>query len=56
MADKICNSCATPILNKKGSVEFTCPNCGKAKIIRCLSCRTSSATYKCPNCGFEGPA
>lgn len=50
----ICSSCKREISND-GGVIFTCPNCGKSKIVRCMHCRELAAKYVCENCGFEGP-
>ncbi len=50
-----CISCKESITNKPGSVNFKCPKCGKAEIVRCKNCREIVAKYKCPECGFEGP-
>lgn len=38
-----------------GTIRFTCPNCGKAKIVRSQKHRISAVRYKCPECSFEGP-
>jgi len=50
--EKTCSTCGS-----KTAVygEFPCPNCGKAKLIRCKHCRSINNSYKCPECGFEGP-
>ncbi|MBN2053099.1 DUF1610 domain-containing protein [Candidatus Woesearchaeota archaeon] len=50
-----CLSCNVSVVNDRGSVKFTCPNCGQYTIIRCSNCRKTVAKYKCPACGFEGP-
>ena len=50
---KRCTSCKKEVSQEY--VEFKCPSCGKAKIIRCLNCRTTSRPYKCQDCNFEGP-
>ena len=55
MVDKVCNSCKADISIVPKSVEFSCPNCGNIKIIRCGKCRKISAEYKCEECGFVGP-
>ncbi len=56
MADKkVCVSCKTNIANLKGSVEFSCPNCNKTKIIRCFKCRELGSKYACSSCNFTGP-
>ncbi|MBP1450041.1 MAG: DUF1610 domain-containing protein [Thermoproteus sp.] len=36
-------------------VEFVCPNCGKAAIVRSFKSRKLGIIYRCPACGFEGP-
>ena len=36
-------------------VEFPCPNCGSAVIVRSYKARKLGITYRCPVCGFEGP-
>lgn len=54
MADT-CNSCKQRIVNTKGSVKFTCPNCKKQDIVRCAHCREAGLKYHCPECDFEGP-
>ncbi|MDI3544411.1 MAG: Zn-ribbon RNA-binding protein [Candidatus Woesearchaeota archaeon] len=51
----ICSSCKKDVSNKKGSVSFLCPNCGKAEIVRCVDCRKRGTKYVCPVCGFVGP-
>ena len=50
-----CNSCNIKLTNLVGSAKFKCPNCGKADIIRCKSCREVGAKYKCSQCEFTGP-
>ncbi len=50
-----CSSCGVNIENQKGWVEFGCPGCGKAKIIRCGKCRKLTNVYECGSCGFRGP-
>ncbi|MGC8587298.1 MAG: zinc finger domain-containing protein [Candidatus Micrarchaeia archaeon] len=52
MPGKTCISCGRLT---KDYVEFKCPNCGKANIVRCSHCRETYVRYKCPECGFEGP-
>ncbi len=49
-----CKSCRKEIVNDPGSVSFACPQCDKAKISRCKSCREVSARYTC-ECGLTGP-
>ena len=36
-------------------VEFVCPSCSKAKIVRCADCRKEMVEYTCLECGFVGP-
>lgn len=56
MAENLyCSSCKKRVVNLVGSVKFSCPNCGKADIVRCKHCRQIVAKFKCPECGFEGP-
>ncbi|MFT4312398.1 MAG: zinc finger domain-containing protein [Candidatus Woesearchaeota archaeon] len=43
------------LLNNTGSVQFTCPNCLKGKIIRTKNNRQIMARYTCTECGFVGP-
>ncbi|MCW1301442.1 MAG: zinc finger domain-containing protein [Candidatus Nanoarchaeia archaeon] len=50
-----CSSCGTDISTVSNSVSFSCPNCGKATIVRCGKCRKLVVKYKCSSCGFEGP-
>ena len=50
-----CTSCGKDIRAKDNFVRFLCPNCGKAEIIRCSTCKALSRKYKCPSCGFVGP-
>jgi len=52
LAGKVCTSCGR--LSHK-YVEFKCPKCGEATIVRCEHCREAYTSYKCPKCGFEGP-
>ena len=49
---KRCTSCGTEA--KFNYSEFTCPSCGKGKIIRCESCKDLATKYGC-SCGFTGP-
>ncbi|HLD07149.1 MAG TPA: zinc finger domain-containing protein [Candidatus Nanoarchaeia archaeon] len=51
----VCSSCKRNIVGDRGSTQFNCPECGKAKLIRCVSCREIAAKYSCPECGFTGP-
>ncbi|MBS3171502.1 RNA-binding protein [Candidatus Woesearchaeota archaeon] len=53
--NEVCTSCKTNIANLKGSVEFSCPNCNKSKIVRCFKCRELGSKYVCLSCGFSGP-
>ncbi|RLE43102.1 RNA-binding protein [Candidatus Woesearchaeota archaeon] len=55
MVNKTCISCKKSIENDSGAVEFPCPNCGEATIVRCSHCRRIAARYQCPRCGFVGP-
>jgi Zn-ribbon RNA-binding protein len=48
-----CTSCNKELVSQY--TEFKCPKCGKAKIIRCDSCKATVKNYKCPECGFIGP-
>jgi predicted RNA-binding Zn-ribbon protein involved in translation (DUF1610 family) len=50
-----CTSCGKRIETEQNWVEFTCPKCGKEKIIRCEKCKALQNSYACPKCGFEGP-
>lgn len=50
-----CSSCGVRIENQKNWVQFECPGCGKAKIIRCEKCRSLMNVYECSNCSFKGP-
>ncbi|MEM0360163.1 MAG: zinc finger domain-containing protein [Candidatus Diapherotrites archaeon] len=50
---KKCSSCNKVVVSEY--VEFKCPKCLNAKIIRCTTCRSSSKPYTCPECGFSGP-
>ncbi len=50
-----CTSCGKRVEAEKAWVEFMCPKCGKAKIIRCEKCKRMVNTYECPKCGFVGP-
>ena len=50
---KTCSTCNKAVMDDY--IEFKCPKCGKAKIVRCKHCRETSKIYACPECGFEGP-
>ena len=50
-----CISCGRRIEAESFWVEFDCPKCGKAKIIRCEKCKRMINPYECPKCGFRGP-
>lgn len=51
----ICNGCGKRVTNTGGTVNFTCPSCEKAVIVRCRHCRETAQKYRCTECGFEGP-
>ena len=53
--EKKCTSCGKRIESETDWVEFKCPGCGKANVIRCNKCKRLENKYKCPDCGFEGP-
>ncbi len=53
--ETLCSSCKKNVSNLNGTVEFLCPECGKAKIVRCVDCRKKAVKYTCPECGFIGP-
>ncbi len=55
MTIKRCTSCNGVIGAGENFVEFPCPSCGEAKIIRCEKCKVLVNEYKCPACGFVGP-
>ncbi len=55
MGEYKCTSCGKDVKNMRGAVIFSCPNCGRALIVRCKDCRLLGVKYKCPVCGFEGP-
>ncbi|MCK9292919.1 MAG: zinc finger domain-containing protein [archaeon] len=48
-----CTSCNIEVT--QDYTTFKCPKCGKAKIIRCNRCKSTSKPYKCPECNFIGP-
>ena len=50
-----CTSCGINIETQKNWVEFSCPSCGKSKIIRCERCRKIVNNYQCKSCKFKGP-
>jgi predicted RNA-binding Zn-ribbon protein involved in translation (DUF1610 family) len=50
-----CTNCGINIESEKVWVGFSCPKCGKGKIIRCDRCRKLENQYKCEECGFTGP-
>jgi predicted RNA-binding Zn-ribbon protein involved in translation (DUF1610 family) len=50
-----CASCGKRVEAEKYWVEFTCPKCGKEKIIRCEKCKRLENQYKCSKCSFKGP-
>ena len=49
----LCNTCREEIA-AKGTI-FSCPGCGKSKIVRCFKCRKLASQYTCEKCGFVGP-
>ncbi len=49
---KTCSSCGR---TTEDYTEFKCPNCGKASIVRCKSCKENINKYACRECSFEGP-
>ncbi|HLP79772.1 MAG TPA: zinc finger domain-containing protein [Acidobacteriota bacterium] len=49
-----CVSSRKEITNDSGSVQFTCPACQKATIVRSKNARQIAARYTC-SCGFSGP-
>ncbi|MBN1502237.1 RNA-binding protein [Candidatus Woesearchaeota archaeon] len=51
----VCISCKKRVTNVQGTAIFTCPNCGKYEIVRCIDCRKTVAKYTCPKCEFTGP-
>jgi predicted RNA-binding Zn-ribbon protein involved in translation (DUF1610 family) len=53
--EKKCLSCGRRVEAERDWVEFTCPGCGKVKILRCGKCKRLENTYLCPGCKFEGP-
>ncbi len=55
MAELRCTSCGKNVETEKNWVEFTCPQCGKAKILRCEKCKRLEVQYECPQCKFIGP-
>lgn len=50
-----CVSCGMSVEADKNWVEFKCPKCEKASIIRCGKCKRLTNKYECPECGFIGP-
>ncbi|HLC91389.1 MAG TPA: zinc finger domain-containing protein [Candidatus Nanoarchaeia archaeon] len=55
MLEKTCISCKKKTVNDKGTVTFSCPQCGNYDIVRCTNCRSNASRYACPGCGFKGP-
>lgn len=51
----ICSTSKEPVTNMIGTTSFSCPNCGKTKIVRSPHMRAIAAPYKCHECGFIGP-
>jgi predicted RNA-binding Zn-ribbon protein involved in translation (DUF1610 family) len=52
---KRCTSCGRRIEAEERWVEFGCPACSKARIIRCDRCKSIMVPYECGKCGFTGP-
>jgi predicted RNA-binding Zn-ribbon protein involved in translation (DUF1610 family) len=50
-----CTSCGVKIEAEDKWVKFSCPKCGKQKIIRCDKCKKLMNSYECGKCGFVGP-
>ncbi len=50
-----CTTCGISVESEKIWVEFSCPACGKARIIRCEKCKRLENPYACESCGFTGP-
>jgi predicted RNA-binding Zn-ribbon protein involved in translation (DUF1610 family) len=50
-----CTSCGIKIEAEEKWVKFSCPKCGKHRIIRCDKCKRLMNVYECPKCGFLGP-
>lgn len=53
--EKKCSSCNKQVTNLSGTIEFKCPKCLDANIIRCKDCRKLASKYACKKCGFVGP-
>jgi len=50
-----CSSCGMGVETETYWVEFSCPACGKEKMIRCERCKKQANQYSCKKCGFVGP-
>jgi predicted RNA-binding Zn-ribbon protein involved in translation (DUF1610 family) len=50
-----CTSCGVKIEAEDRWVRFSCPKCGKQRIIRCDKCKRLMNSYECKKCGFIGP-
>jgi predicted RNA-binding Zn-ribbon protein involved in translation (DUF1610 family) len=50
-----CISCGRSVETEPEWVEFVCPQCGNAKILRCGKCKRLQNRYECPKCKFVGP-
>ena len=50
-----CTSCGVKIEAEEKWVKFSCPKCGKHRIVRCDKCKRLMNAYECPKCGFLGP-
>lgn len=50
-----CTSCGKLVEAEQFWVEFPCPSCGKARVIRCEKCKGMENPYTCPSCAFKGP-
>jgi hypothetical protein len=50
-----CTTCGVSVGSAAIWVEFKCPECKKARIIRCEKCKRLENPYTCSSCGFTGP-
>lgn len=55
MKTKMCSTCGSHVMSKDNFVQFDCPECGGATILRCKTCKDLSNKYTCPSCEFVGP-